>query len=97
QEALRRFDPTQETYSNMGLLYARQKKYEKAELFFRKALEINPQNEGVWVNLGHTLSEMSSPDKKREAISAYQSVTQEMYDRLRLDTIVTRLEYELQN
>ena len=95
QEALRRFGPNISVYSNMGVLYAREKKYDKAETYFRKALAIDNQNEGVWINLGNCLSVSENPDKRREAVSAYRHVSQQTYDQMRLDTIVSRLEYEL--
>lgn len=95
QEALRRFGPNMETYSNMGVLYARQQKYDKAEMFFRKALELNDQNDGAWLNLANCLSESSDPKKRREAIAAYRRVSSTMFDQLRLDTLVARLEHEL--
>ncbi|HSH00829.1 MAG TPA: tetratricopeptide repeat protein, partial [candidate division Zixibacteria bacterium] len=97
QEALRRFGPNMETYSNMGVLYTRQQKYDKAEMFFRKALELNDRNDGAWLNLANCLSVSSDPQKRREAIAAYRRVSSKIYDQLRLDTLVARLEYELGN
>jgi len=55
-------------YSNLGIIYAEQAKYEKAVLFFKKAIEADPQFEEAYSNLGNVYQSMG---KQKEAESLY--------------------------
>lgn len=95
QELIRRFGPTLEAYSNIGVLYMRQSNYERAEIFFRKGLHLDTSQVGGWINLGNCLSMSDKPQKMREALRCYSRVTPEVFERMRLDTVVSRLQYQL--
>jgi len=55
-------------YSNLGIIYAEQARYEKAVLFFKKAIEADPQFEEAYSNLGNIYQVMG---KQKEAESLY--------------------------
>ncbi len=96
QEAIRRFGPSVEAYSNMGILKMRQSQYKKAEIFFRKSYALDSTRDDVLLNLGNCLSSFESRKKKHEALGYYRRISQDMVDRLRLDTVLAKLEFELQ-
>ncbi len=95
QEALRRFGPSVEAYGNLGVLHTRQKNYNKAELFFRKALALDSARDESWLNLGNLLSTRSDASSKREAIAVLGHVNTLLAHQVRLDTVLTRLRAEL--
>lgn len=51
---------------NRGVLYYRQGNYKEAYNNFRRALEINPSDNGAKINLELTLEKLSSMDNKRK-------------------------------
>lgn len=95
QEALRRFGPTVEIYSNLGVLQMHQENFGRAEQLFRKGVELAPTNDGALMNLANCLSLSNDPAKQQEAVATYRRMSQERFDAMRLDTIVSRLEFEL--
>ncbi len=97
QEAIRRFGPSVEAYSNMGIIKMRQDQIKKAEIFFRKAYAIDTTRDDALLNLGNCLSSFKSHEKKREALAYYKRISQDMFDKLRLDTVLAKLEVELRN
>ncbi|MCJ8314305.1 MAG: protein kinase [Saccharospirillaceae bacterium] len=48
-------NPTSSLYNNLGLIYELQGKYKQAELSFRKAVELNPDNNLLRLNLADSL------------------------------------------
>lgn len=97
QEALRRFGPSVEIYSNLGVLQMQQENFSRAEVMFRKGVTLAPTNDGALMNLANCLSISSKPEARQEAVATYRRMSQITFDRLRLDTVVSRLEYELGN
>ncbi len=97
QEALRRFGPSVEAYSNMGILKMQQDQDKKGEIFFRKALALDSTRDDVLLNLGNCLSSFDSKAKKREALVYYNRISKEMFEGIRLDTVVSKLELELED
>lgn len=95
QEALRRFGPSVEAYGNLGVLHMRQKNYNKAELFFRKALALDSARDASWLNLGNLLSTKPDAASKREALRVLGRVNTLVAHQFRLDTVLTRLRAEL--
>jgi tetratricopeptide (TPR) repeat protein len=97
QEAIRRFGPSVEAYSNMGVLKMQQDQHKKGEIFFRKAYKIDTTRDDALLNLGNCLSSFDSKDKKREALGYYNRISKDIFDGMRLDTVVAKLELELQD
>ena len=95
EEAIRRFGASSNVYTNLGAIHSRQRNHPRAEIFYRRALELDSSNVGAWMNLGHALSEQKLSGKKREAIACYNRVNPELFFATRLDTIITRLENEI--
>lgn len=95
EEAIRRFGPSSNVYTNLGAIHSRQRNHPRAEIFYRRALELDSSNVGAWMNLGHALSKQKLSGKKREAIACYNRVNPELFFAARLDTIIARLENEI--
>lgn len=95
EEAIRRFGPSTNVYTNLGAIHSSQRNHQRAEIFYRRALELDSSNSGAWMNLGHSLSIQKLSGKKREAIECYNRVNPELFFTTRLDTIISRLENEV--
>lgn len=50
-----KYYPDNNRYNNIGVLYSNSGNYTKAISYYKKALEVNPDNVWAWSNLGHTL------------------------------------------
>lgn len=95
EEAIRRFGPSSNVYTNLGTIHSRQNNQSRAEIFYRRALELDSSNGGAWMNLGHSLSSQKLSGKKREAIECYNRVNPDLFFAARLDTIIARLKNEV--
>jgi len=79
--ALEKFGPSAEAYVNIAVNYIAMQNSNKAEEYFRKSLEVNPESIPVWVNLANIY--------KR-----FYDMTPPAY---KLDSIIPSLEAELSN
>jgi tetratricopeptide (TPR) repeat protein len=96
-KSTKRFGPTLENMANLAVNYVNMKMLDSAEVYFRKAVAIDPDNVPVWVNLANVLERQGSRPKKVEALELYKkyySRTPKIYN---LDSLIPALEAELQN
>ncbi len=70
-------------------------KFDKAEIYFRKAIEFDPKNVSLWINLAHTLNEQGSREKKEEALAIYKLYYIDTPELFKLDSLIKALEIEL--
>ncbi|MBI2757136.1 MAG: tetratricopeptide repeat protein [Chloroflexi bacterium] len=72
-----RLDPNSDTayntYTNMGILLGGLKRYDEAEIFYHKAIELNPSYDSAYSNLGNLLGKMQ---RNNEAETAYRKAIQ---------------------
>ena len=94
QNACDRFGPNPMAYSAMAFNYASMEKFDKAEEYLRKALELDPDNIPSWVNLGHMLRQRGGPDRKREALGIYRRFLENAPAEFGLDSLIKALEAE---
>jgi len=67
-EGILRRDPNNvDALRLMGVLYAKAEKYNDAEAYFRRAVEIAPDYWTAWINLGSALNEQQKFDKAEAA------------------------------
>jgi tetratricopeptide (TPR) repeat protein len=58
REVLKINPDTINVYNNLGIIYRRQKRYQKAINQYQKALKVNPNDENIYYNMGRTYFDM---------------------------------------
>eukprot|EP00211_Chloroparvula_japonica_P006992 CAMPEP_0119121794 /NCGR_PEP_ID=MMETSP1310-20130426/2255_1 /TAXON_ID=464262 /ORGANISM="Genus nov. species nov., Strain RCC2339" /LENGTH=420 /DNA_ID=CAMNT_0007111373 /DNA_START=40 /DNA_END=1299 /DNA_ORIENTATION=- len=72
-EEAARIDPGDaEIHSVLGILYNLTRDYEKAEIAFKRALELDPKNYNLWNRLGATQANSPNINGSKEALHAYR-------------------------
>jgi len=96
-DAMDRFGPSSEACANIAVNYLAVKNLEKAEEYFRKSLEVNPENIPIWINLANVLSEQDNRTKKEEGLEIYKKFYEQTPPAYKLDSLIPALEAELSN
>jgi tetratricopeptide (TPR) repeat protein len=63
KEVLKLNPDTINVYNNLGIIYRRQKRYQKAINQYKKALKVNPEDENIFYNMGRTYFDMAEDEK----------------------------------
>ncbi len=94
-KAVETFGPSAEAYANMAINYLSMKDMAAGETYFRKSVEIDPNNVPIWINLANVLSEQKDPAKKKEALAIYMKYKDQTPKGFKLDSLIPALEAEL--
>ena len=65
KEVLKINPDTINVYNNLGIIYRRQKRYQKAINQYKKAVKVNPTDENIFYNMGRTYFDMEEFDNAR--------------------------------
>jgi tetratricopeptide (TPR) repeat protein len=69
KEVLKINPETINVYNNLGIIYRRQGRYQRAIRQYEKALKVSPRDENVHYNLGRTYYEMKEYPQAKEAVA----------------------------
>ena len=67
-------DESSHLWNSLGALYFVTERYEDAELFFRRSIELDKRNSDAWFNLADTLEERGNRKGAREARRIYENL-----------------------
>ncbi len=96
KEAIVLLGPNPVAYSQIAVNHITLREFDQAEIYFRKAIEFEPQNVSLWINLAHTLNEQNSREKKKEALAIYKLYYIDTPEMFKLDSLIKVLEVELE-
>lgn len=65
KEVLKLNPDTINVYNNLGIIYRRQKRYQKAINQYKKAVKVNPGDENIYYNMGRTYFDMEDFDNAK--------------------------------
>ncbi len=69
KEVLKLNPDTINVYNNLGIIYRRQGRYQRAINQYKKALKVSPDDENIYYNLGRTYFEMEEFEKARVVLT----------------------------
>ncbi|RKX19384.1 MAG: hypothetical protein DRP51_07515 [Candidatus Zixiibacteriota bacterium] len=95
KEAIAKLGANPVAYSQIAVNHITLREFDQAEIYFRKAIEFDPQNVSLWINLAHTLNEQNSREKKEEALAIYKLYYIDTPEMFKLDSLIKVLEVEL--
>lgn len=68
KEVLKLNPDTINVYNNLGIIYRRQKRYQKAINQYLKAVKVNPKDENIYYNMGRTYFDLQKYDKAKAVL-----------------------------
>ena len=95
KEAIAKLGANPVAYSQIAVNHITLREFDQAEIYFRKAIEFEPQNVSLWINLAHTLNEQGTRDKKEEALAIYKLYYIDTPEMFQLDSLIKALDVEL--
>ena len=95
KSALDELGPNPVAYAQVAINYVTLREHAQAEKYFRKAVELDPKNVSLWINLANVLTEQDSREKKEEGLQIYKMYYIDTPEVFKLDSLIKALEKEL--
>lgn len=95
EEAIATLGGNPVAYSQIAVNHITKREFAQAEINYHKAIEFEPRNVSLWVNLAHVLAEQDSREKKEEALAIYKLYTIDTPELFKIDSLIDALEVEL--